>query len=219
MSECPTAEEIEGLAPWHYQVTFPNGYITQGGIVTDTSGYFEASGKFAGYDLAGKSVFEVGPASGHMTRLMLERGATVTAIDVDPDNVRRTQMYLAAWGLHADLLCASIEEIGPGFRTDDLVTFTGVLYHLQSPQRGLLRAWSCAGEAMLVQSHLYSGSVQEVMAYLPGYRGDHSNWWFPTRNCLRHMLHDLPGASRIDFVPGASCEESAVYWVYRSDPQ
>ena len=213
---CPTPEQIEALSPWHYQVEFPNGYVTQGGVCTDPAAYFASSGNFTGYDLAGKTVLEFGPACGHMTRLMGERGAKVTAIEVDIGNVARARMYLAAWAVNAIVGRGNVEEIGTGFRTDDLVTFTGVMYHLQSPHRGLLRAWSCAGEAMLVQSHLCPGDIGAVMAYQPGYRGDTSNWWFPTDACLRAMLEDLPGVGRIVRVPAACCETSGVYWAYRA---
>jgi hypothetical protein len=214
-NDCPTPEEIDAFAPWHYQVEFPNGHRTAGGIVTDSSWYFKPSTDFEGFDVSGKSVFEVGPCSGHMTRLMAGRGAVVTSLDVDLDNIMRTGMYLDAWGCEAELRVGSIEDIEPGQFLRDVVTFTGVLYHLRRPLQGMYNAWSCAREAMCCQSHLYPGEGGNFMKYQPGYMNDPTCWWFPTRSCLRAMIGDLPGVGRVQYVPEASSETSGTFWAWR----
>jgi SAM-dependent methyltransferase len=79
------AEPLEVSSPdeafWYHSFTWPDG--------TETLGRWDFRGLENAYlgrqDFAGKSVLEIGPANGYLTKEMEARGAAVTCIDVSDD--------------------------------------------------------------------------------------------------------------------------------------
>ncbi|MBI2902359.1 MAG: class I SAM-dependent methyltransferase [Candidatus Methylomirabilis oxyfera] len=83
-----------------------------------------------------KSVLEIGPASGYLSRRLVEAGSRVTGIEADAEAASRADHP----GIH--LICGSVEEeetlrkIQGGF---DVVVLADVLEHLRWPEQTLLR--------------------------------------------------------------------------------
>lgn len=95
-----------------------------------------------GFDFAGKTVLEVGAGIGDLTSFFVDRGATVTTSDGDPDNVAvLAQRYPRAFVL-------DLEAPPEGLGRFDVVFAYGVLYHLGHPAEAL--AWLAARADVLL---------------------------------------------------------------------
>lgn len=83
-----------------------------------------------------KAVLEIGPASGYVSRCLVEAGCRVTGIEADMDAVRSAEQA----GVR--LICGSVEDeeilgrIQAGF---DVIVLADVLEHLRRPEQTLLR--------------------------------------------------------------------------------
>ncbi|HZY32046.1 MAG TPA: class I SAM-dependent methyltransferase [Candidatus Methylomirabilis sp.] len=83
-----------------------------------------------------KSVLEIGPASGYLSRRLVEAGSRVTGIEANAEAASRADHP----GIH--LICGSVEEeetlrkVRGGF---DVVVLADVLEHLRWPEQTLLR--------------------------------------------------------------------------------
>ncbi|MFB7570340.1 class I SAM-dependent methyltransferase [Streptomyces sp. NPDC056165] len=96
---------------------------------------------------AGAHILELGCGAGRVTRPLLERGFTVTAVDESPDMLERVR--------GARTICSPIESLDAG-ETFDAVVLASFLVHTGDPEvrRGLLR--TCArhiaeGGCVLIQ--------------------------------------------------------------------
>ncbi|MFB6957303.1 class I SAM-dependent methyltransferase [Streptomyces sp. NPDC056309] len=96
---------------------------------------------------AGAHILELGCGVGRVTRPLLERGFTVTAVDESPDMLERVR--------GARTICSPIESLDAG-KTFDAVVLASFLVHTGDPEvrRGLLR--TCArhvaeGGCVLIQ--------------------------------------------------------------------
>jgi len=83
-----------------------------------------------------KSVLEIGPATGYLSRCLVEVGCRVTGIEADAESARRGEQS----GVH--LICGSVEDeevLQQIQATFDVVVMADVLEHLSSPELTLLR--------------------------------------------------------------------------------
>lgn len=129
-----------------------------------------------GVPLAGRSVLEIGPASGHLSFWMEAQGADVTAFDLGEDRPwdfvpfagldleaanadRRTHLRRLqnSWWLlrearqaRAKAVYGTVYDIGPKLGTFDVVTLNSVLLHLRDPMGALIRAASVCGRTLVV---------------------------------------------------------------------
>ncbi len=83
-----------------------------------------------------KSVLEIGPASGYLSRCFVEAGCRVTGVEADAEALRRAN--------HQDIqfISGSVEDeevLGQIRGTFDVVVLADVLEHLRRPQQTLLR--------------------------------------------------------------------------------
>jgi 2-polyprenyl-3-methyl-5-hydroxy-6-metoxy-1,4-benzoquinol methylase len=129
-----------------------------------------------GVDFQGKSVFEVGPASGYLSFWMEEQGAEVTAYDLDLTrkwdfvpfhdvdvahfNDQR-KFHLAkinnSWHFNhnakqskAKLIYGSVYDLSPSFGLFDIVTISSVLLHVRDPFMAIERAASVASSTIII---------------------------------------------------------------------
>jgi O-methyltransferase len=150
--------DIETLKLSYYHVTdLPEGITTPGswdlrGGVDDYLGRF---------DIAGKRVLEIGPASGFLTMEMERRGADIVALDIPEDGnwdfvpfpddvmagirehrfndmryIRNTWWYThRAFGLRAKAVYADVYNIPRELGRFDIALLAAVLLHTASPHK------------------------------------------------------------------------------------
>jgi hypothetical protein len=129
-----------------------------------------------GIALEGRSVLEIGPATGHLGFWMERQGAALTVLDLGPDNTwdfvpfhgldfdathgtRREHLRRLQngwWLLHerlgsqASALHGTVYDLGPNVGAFDVVTLNAVLLHLRDPMGALIKAASVCRHTLVV---------------------------------------------------------------------
>ncbi len=96
---------------------------------------------FGDYDLNGKAFLDIGCGSGIHSLAAAQRGAKVTAIDIDADSVETTRRTLARFGCSADIRHLSVFDVG-SLGKFDVVYSWGVLHHTGQMWRAIAAAAS-----------------------------------------------------------------------------
>ena len=143
-------------------------------------GQWDLRGREADYlghvPLAGKSVLEIGPASGHLSFWMEAQGAKVTAfdlsetgawdfvpfhgLDLEAANAARAQhlrrlqnswwFLREARGAKAEAIYGTVYDIDSSLGAFDVVTLNSVLLHLRDPMGAMIKAASVCGKTLVV---------------------------------------------------------------------
>jgi len=143
-------------------------------------GQWDLRGREADYlghvPLAGRSVLEIGPASGHLSFWMEDQGAEVTAFDLSEDGawdfvpfhsldleaanatrrkiLRRLQnswwFLREARGAKAQAIYGTVYDIDPSLGRFDVVTINSVLLHLRDPMGAMIKAASVCGQTLVI---------------------------------------------------------------------
>jgi len=121
----------------------------------------------AGAVPAGAHILELGCGVGRMTRPLLERGFTVTAVDESPDMLERVR--------GARTICGTIEDLDLG-ETFDVVLLASFLVHHGDlkVRRGMLR--TCARHVAAGGSVLIQREGEDYHSDLPRERVDPSGY-------------------------------------------
>jgi SAM-dependent methyltransferase len=143
-------------------------------------------------DLTGKSVLDVGSASGWNSFEAEKRGASVTALDY----IEYAEFVAAKQSFHSqiDYIIDEVDNIDPErIGRFDFTLFLGVLYHLRHPLLGLERICSVTLESAFIESYVTDSSnkpsdVSSMNFYeIDELGGQIDNWWGPTTKCLLAM--------------------------------
>jgi tRNA (mo5U34)-methyltransferase len=146
----------------------------------------------------GMKVLDIGCWDGLNAFLAEQRGASeVFATDLvsQRDFPAQPTFQLAHAALkssakyYPNLSVYDVEQLG--VRDFDVVLFLGVYYHLKDPLRALacLRRVMKDGGLLLVEGAvLRRRGCSAKFYYRRPFRGDYSNWWVPTRACLRQWV-------------------------------
>jgi SAM-dependent methyltransferase len=154
-------------------------------------------------DLSGRTLLDVGAASGWNSFEAERRGAEVTALDYVPYEellLARRLSNSSIRYLIADFDQVTAAQLG----TFDTVLFLGVLYHLRHPLRGLETVCAlCRGDAyiesFISDSHHDSGERDGGPVFCEFYETDQlDNWWGPTRRALVALCR-AAGFTTIEF--------------------
>ena len=143
-------------------------------------GQWDLRGREADYlgavPLQGRSVLEIGPASGYLSFWMEQQGADVTALDLSEDHkwdfvpfkaidipaanvARKThlqRLHNSWWFLRQAMAARAQVAYGTVYDLDaasgrfDVVTLNSVLLHLRDPMGALMNAASVCGETLVV---------------------------------------------------------------------
>ena len=143
-------------------------------------GQWDLRGREADYlghtPLAGKSVHEIGPASGHLSFWMEAQGAKVTVFDLSEDgtwdfvpfkgldlqaeharrreHLRRLQnswwLLREGLGAKAEAVYGTVYDIDASLGSFDMVTLNSVLLHLRDPMGAMIKAASVCGKTLVV---------------------------------------------------------------------
>jgi len=195
---------IESLE-WYHTLDLGDGITTPGDY--DHRPYLPYYG--IPDNLAGKTVLDVGAASGFFSFEMERRGAQVTAVDLpawfahdfgpcyQPDKtVEEGARYLhSPFLLAKERLHSSVEKVEMSvydldpekMGTFDLVFCGSMLLHITDPIRALWKLQSVTREVAIITTVISPEDSSKPMAEFVGHhRGD--AWWFPNRPCFEAMM-------------------------------
>ncbi len=197
------AQLIQELS-WYHTIDLGNGLVTPGQY--DHRPYLERYKLPT--DCSGKTVLDIGAASGFFSFEFERRGAQVTATDL-PDwmahdfgpNYKLDQdLDIVDAYLHKPFDIAhralnsqvkrkeiNIYDISPqSVGLFDIVFCGSVLIHLTDPIKALWKIAGVTKEKAIIATSIMPGTNQQPVAAMIGYnRGD--GWWEPTRSCLELM--------------------------------
>lgn len=213
--------QIDALQPWFHNLHLPGGVQTAPGHPFGDFPAFKWNqiAPHVPADLSGWSVLDIGCNAGFYSLQFAARGASVTAIDVDPHYLRQarwaaSQMQL---GHRIEFRQMQLYELARESGSYDLVWFMGVLYHLRHPLLALdivrrrtrrllvMQTLSMPGEdvaaapadlpldrreALLAPGWPSMAFIEHRMA------GDPTNWWAPNHACIEAMLRSSGFAVR-----------------------
>lgn len=190
---------------WYHTVELPGGVVTPG--IFDHRSYLPFYGLPA--DMRGKTVLDVGAASGFFSFELERRGARVTATDLPtwkshdfsahytPElGAEKADQYLHepflfarhALGSRAERILTGIYDLSPDATgTFDLVFCGSVLIHVSDPATALRRLQSVTREAAIIATVVHPADTPDPLALFTGHlRGD--TWWVPTRAAFEAMV-------------------------------
>ena len=150
-------------------------------------------------NLEGKRVLEVGCNVGTLARHILRDCKPRDYCGLDPWLAPEQTPELKGRWRHGDIQRRDTLPFGEKWH---VVICFDVLYHLLAPLEGLLNLYHLAeeclvlGTAVIPEGQCYSPNAPvephvahgPLMRFEPGYRGDESNYLFPTESCLVRML-------------------------------
>ena len=108
------------------------------------------------FNLADKTVLEVGCFEGVHTVALAGYAKRVIAIDSRIENVVKTMVRLGFFGAKADVLCCDLENLdlrAKEYLKADFVHHVGVLYHLRDPVSHLLILKELAPNGVMLDTH------------------------------------------------------------------
>lgn len=195
-------EEIEKLEPWFHNLHLPDGTQTAPDHFLGDFPRFKwhEIKDFIPDDLTGWKVLDVGCNAGFYSFKLAERGADVTAIDLDPHYLKQASWAAKQFGLADKITFQEVQvyDLARTPETYDLTWFMGVLYHLRYPLLGmdilsrktkrmmLFQTLSMPGNADVeIPENLSIDDREKMME--PGWpkaafiekelEGDPTNWW------------------------------------------
>lgn len=213
--------QIDALQPWFHNLHLPGGLQTAPAHPLGDFPTFKWKqiAPHIASDLSGWSVLDIGCNAGFYSFQLAARGASVTAIDVDPHYLRQARWAAAQLqlGERIEFRQMQIYELAREPARYDLVWFMGVLYHLRHPLLALDIVRRKTRRAMVMQVMTMPGDeVAPVPDDLdiddrerllqPGWprmafierrlAGDPTNWWAPNHACVLAMLRSSGFAVR-----------------------
>lgn len=205
--------QIASLAPWFHNLHLPDGVQTapEHPLGDFPTVKWRQIAPFIPPDLKGWQVLDIGCNAGFYSFELARRGASVTAIDIDPHYLAQ-----ARWAAHEYRLQDKIEfrqcsvyHLAGAREGYDLVWFLGVLYHLRHPLLALdilrkltrrqmvLQTLTMPGEETL-QAPASVGLFEREWLARPGWprmafiehamESDPTNWWAPNHACVEAMV-------------------------------
>jgi len=209
-SSAPRLSDAELLARiqsyhWWHSIALREGLTTFGGK-TEAILAQEEEALLSPFDLAGRSVIDIGAWNGYFSFAAKRRGAArVLATDSyiwnHPVWRGRETFDLARGelGLDVEALMLDPPQITPQLGLFDVVMFLGVFYHLYDPIEVMTRLRAITGQMLLVETH--SDLTEEArpgMVFYPGaiLNQDATNWWGPNPAAMLHLFLQL-GFTRI----------------------
>jgi hypothetical protein len=201
MPDVPLSEPIRlDRCWWYHAMDLPCGEV---------GGEWDLRGRFSEYTggipLAGRSVIDVGAASGYLSFKAEEIGANVTSFDaasVDEYNVVPskktgnpdgfTQLRNSYWYAHRALGSKIAPVYGTVYRMSefvqpaDVVMIGQILVHLRDPLEAIRQAALVAKEQIIITEGSFE-SPHPISAFLGG-KSDPSAWWHLSDTLYREWL-------------------------------
>lgn len=208
-----TQSAVAALAPWFHNLHLPDGVETAPHhFLGDFPAFkWRQIGPHVPADLRNWRVLDVGCNAGFYSFELAARGASVTAIDVDPHYLAQARWAARRFGLQGriEFRRMQIYDLARESAKYDLVWFMGVLYHLRHPLLALDILRRRTGRLMMLQTLTMPGDrpiepppdfpIDDRTRMLAGgwprmafierrMSGDPTNWWAPNEACVEAML-------------------------------
>jgi tRNA (mo5U34)-methyltransferase len=179
---------------WVHSIDLGGDYVTQGQWGRGNPAIASA---FDTIDFKGKRVLDIGCWDGQWSFEAEARGASeVVATDLisqrDFTQQKTFQVAAALRGSNAiyipDLSVYSAESLK---KTFDIVLYMGIYYHLKDPLKAftvLRRVLNDGGQLLVEGAILEQPGCFANFYYKQAFCGENSNWWVPTRDCLRQWV-------------------------------
>ena len=181
--------------PWYHRIDLPGGLTTPGRVARNPviASFLDT------IDFKGKTVLDIGCWDGLWSFEAEERGANLVVATDDTSQrplgdspsfeiARRLRKSSVIY--HSDVPVYDIERLGRG--DFDVVLFLGIYYHLKHPLYALSKIRRVCKEnaLLLVEGPAFRSRTRSYARfyYDRWHRGDASNWWVPSRRCLREMI-------------------------------
>jgi hypothetical protein len=188
-----TAEDVHALDPWFQRFEFPGG-VTVGGWPTDRK--LEELLRPLGLP-EGMTAIDVGCMSGAGMLWLERRGFEVWGCDIHPRCAGQFRLVKRAFGMRAQYRDLSIYDLDA---EADVVVMLGVYYHLQHPLLGIQKAWEATKKLLVLEGEVNAKAGCSADFHRGEYKGDGSNWWVPTLDCLHDWCGSLPGIRAIEMI-------------------
>lgn len=198
---------IDKLGPWFHDFELMPGLSTNRNNKDSQLNKWKFIEPFVPKDLSGKTVLDIGCNSGFFSFEMKKRNATrVVGTDIMPHCLAQAR-FLSHWfDLPIELRqidAYNVDTLGEF----DFVVFIGVLYHLKHPLYALEKVSAICKDTMYLHSLLHGEGDYETLENYEfderksfddpkfprmyfiekSFNNDQSNWWIPTRSCLKAM--------------------------------
>jgi tRNA (mo5U34)-methyltransferase len=206
-------EEIARLRPWFHNLHLPDGTQT---APRHLLGDFprvkwRQIAPHVPEDLTGWTALDIGCNAGFYSFELAQRGAHVTALDIEDRYLEQARWAARQFGLEdrIELRNASVYELARSGERFDLVCFLGVLYHLRHPLLALDIVRRVTGKKLFLQTMTMPGEevyrppesivlddralMQRAgwpkMAFIErNLEDDPTNWWAPNHACVEAMV-------------------------------
>lgn len=201
------------LGPWFHNLHLPDGTQTAPDhpLGDFPSFKWEAIAPHLPEDLTGWQTLDIGCNGGFFTFELAKRGASVTALDIDPHYLAQARWAAEQYGLAESITFrkGTVYDLARIDEEFDLVWFMGVFYHLRYPQLALDLVSERTRRLLVFQTLTSpgSGSTQVPanlridersqmldpawprMAFIEHrFEEDPTNWWAPNDACVRGLL-------------------------------
>jgi tRNA (mo5U34)-methyltransferase len=205
--------EIAALGPWFHNLHLPDGTETAPAhFLGDFPRYkWQVLGPHLPDRLDGWTALDIGCNAGYYSFELVRRGASVTAIDVDPHYLRQAEWAARQLGMESAIEFRQMQvyDLASTDESYDLVLFMGVFYHLRYPLLALdivaRRTRRCmvfqtlTMPGMAVYSDTWDHPIHERdvlnepgwprMAFIEHrFAGDPTNWWVPNHAAVEALL-------------------------------
>ncbi|HJS90742.1 MAG TPA: TIGR04290 family methyltransferase [Steroidobacteraceae bacterium] len=205
-------EQVMRLGPWFHNLHLPDGTQTapQHLLGDFPTVKWRQIAPWIPDDLTGCRALDIGCNAGFYSFELARRGATVTALDIEPRYLEQARWAARQFGLESQLTFRQASVYGLAGSRDryDLVCFLGVLYHLRHPLlaldvvrgvtggRLILQTLTMPGEEVLEPPQSIELGERELMrergwpamAFIEGrLEEDPTNWWAPSHACVEAM--------------------------------
>lgn len=206
-------ESIRRLGPWFHNLHLPGGVQTapDHDLGDFPATIFAKISPCLPRDLTGWSVLDVGCNAGFYSFELARRGASVTALDMDPHYLRQARWAAKQLGLQdqIEFRQGQVYDVAGDTTIYDLVWFMGVFYHLRYPLLALdLLARRTRRLLMFQTMTFHDDATCEVPADFPLHQRsqiaqdgwpkmgfiehqlarDPTNWWVANPACVEAML-------------------------------
>lgn len=206
-------EQIKSLGPWFHNIHLPDGSQTAPDhFLGDFPNFKWNEIKHAiPEDLSNKEVLDIGCNAGFYSLKLAQRGAKVTAIDLDPNYLKQAEWVFDQYDLSKNITLRQqqVYDLAHEDKQYDIIWFMGVFYHLRYPLLALDIISKKVRNMLMFQTLTIPGddSYQPAddyeinnrkqmldhgwpkMAFIEHrFNNDPTNWWFANRSCVEALL-------------------------------